>query len=62
MLIQRKDNLMWAFPGGKVDPYEKPIDAMKREFVEEALNFTRGKIKNVLCFFYILKIQNILYS
>lgn len=35
---------MWAIPGGKVDPGEKPIEALKREFIEEALNHCNGKL------------------
>lgn len=41
--IQRKDNSMWAIPGGFVDRHEKSINALKREFIEDALNFTKGK-------------------
>lgn len=42
VVIQRRDNLMWAIPGGKVDPGEKAIEALKREFIEEAMNYKKG--------------------
>ncbi|KAH8370756.1 hypothetical protein KR093_004888 [Drosophila rubida] len=38
--IQRSDNKLWAIPGGMVDPGEKVSVTLKREFTEEALNFT----------------------
>lgn len=41
--IQRKDNEMWAIPGGMVDAGEHSSDALKREFVEEVLNNNQGK-------------------
>lgn len=40
--IQRRDNLMWAIPGGMVDPGEKATTTLKREFTEEALNSSKG--------------------
>lgn len=42
--IQRKDNNMWAIPGGMVDPGEKISATLKREFIEEALNSNTGKV------------------
>lgn len=36
--IERKDNKMWAIPGGMVDGDEKVSQTLKREFTEEALN------------------------
>ncbi|CUT17862.1 MULTISPECIES: NUDIX domain-containing protein [Candidatus Ichthyocystis] len=27
--------IFWEFPAGKIDPYEEPLEAAKREFVEE---------------------------
>lgn len=36
--IQRRDNLMWAIPGGFVDPGEHVTKTLKREFFEEAVN------------------------
>lgn len=41
--IQRKDNHMWAMPGGMVDGNETPLEAAKREFREEALHKAPGK-------------------
>ncbi|XP_034656777.1 ADP-ribose pyrophosphatase, mitochondrial isoform X1 [Drosophila subobscura] len=38
--IQRSDNRLWAIPGGMVDPGENVSATLKREFTEEALNFT----------------------
>ncbi|XP_030385266.1 ADP-ribose pyrophosphatase, mitochondrial [Scaptodrosophila lebanonensis] len=38
--IQRQDNKLWAIPGGMVDPGENVSVTLKREFTEEALNFT----------------------
>ncbi|XP_043650761.1 ADP-ribose pyrophosphatase, mitochondrial [Drosophila teissieri] len=38
--IQRSDNKLWAIPGGMVDPGENVSATLKREFTEEALNFT----------------------
>ncbi|XP_017135395.1 ADP-ribose pyrophosphatase, mitochondrial isoform X2 [Drosophila miranda] len=38
--IQRSDNKLWAIPGGMVDPGENVTVTLKREFTEEALNFT----------------------
>ncbi|XP_068141841.1 ADP-ribose pyrophosphatase, mitochondrial [Drosophila tropicalis] len=38
--IQRSDNKLWAIPGGMVDPGENVSVTLKREFTEEALNFT----------------------
>lgn len=35
--IQRRDNGMWAIPGGMVDPGEKISSTLKREFIEETL-------------------------
>lgn len=40
--IQRRDNLMWAIPGGMVDAGEKATATLKREFIEEALNSNKG--------------------
>lgn len=40
--IQRRDNLMWAMPGGMVDAGEKATNTLKREFIEEALNSNTG--------------------
>lgn len=40
--IQRKDNLMWAIPGGMVDAGEKATATLKREFIEEAMNSNKG--------------------
>lgn len=42
--IQRRDNLMWAIPGGMVDPGERATATLKREFTEEALNSNKGAI------------------
>ncbi|XP_073838055.1 ADP-ribose pyrophosphatase, mitochondrial [Musca autumnalis] len=36
--IQRRDNNMWAIPGGMVDPGEKVSATLRREFMEEALD------------------------
>uniref|UniRef100_A0A1I8NHG4 Nudix hydrolase domain-containing protein n=1 Tax=Musca domestica TaxID=7370 RepID=A0A1I8NHG4_MUSDO len=36
--IQRRDNKMWAIPGGMVDPGEKVSTTLRREFMEEALD------------------------
>ncbi|XP_055299048.1 ADP-ribose pyrophosphatase, mitochondrial-like isoform X2 [Sitodiplosis mosellana] len=47
--IQHRDSSVWAFPGGFVDKNEKAIDAVKREFVEEALN--SKKVPEVDAFF-----------
>ncbi|KAH8260598.1 hypothetical protein KR038_008250 [Drosophila bunnanda] len=38
--IQRSDNKLWAIPGGMVDPGENVSVTLKREFTEEAMNFT----------------------
>lgn len=40
--IQRRDNHMWAMPGGMLDANETPQTAAKREFQEEALNGASG--------------------
>lgn len=40
--IQRRDNLMWAIPGGMVDAGEKATSTLKREFIEEAMNRNTG--------------------
>lgn len=40
--IQRRDNSMWAIPGGMVDANEKFTTTLKREFMEEALNSREG--------------------
>ncbi|XP_076650855.1 ADP-ribose pyrophosphatase, mitochondrial [Halictus rubicundus] len=37
--IQRRDSGEWAIPGGMVDPGETVSTTLKREFMEEALNF-----------------------
>lgn len=42
--IQRRDNLMWAIPGGMVDAGEKSTKALKREFIEEAMNSNTGMV------------------
>lgn len=41
--IQRRDNSMWAMPGGMLDDNETPQMAAKREFKEEALSGATGK-------------------
>lgn len=41
--IQRRDNLMWAIPGGMVDAGEKATATLKREFIEEAMNSNTGE-------------------
>lgn len=40
--IRRRDNMMWAIPGGMVDAGEKATATLKREFMEEALNSNKG--------------------
>jgi len=45
--IQRKDNGEWAIPGGMVDPGEKVSTAVKREFMEEALDSTGSAKENI---------------
>lgn len=40
--IQRRDNSMWAMPGGMLDVNETPQMAVKREFMEEALSGASG--------------------
>lgn len=40
--IQRRDNNMWAMPGGMLDDNETPQIAVKREFMEEALSGASG--------------------
>ncbi|ALC44687.1 CG4098 [Drosophila busckii] len=40
VVIQRSDNKLWAIPGGMVDPGENVSVTLKREFTEEALNFS----------------------
>lgn len=39
LLTQRNENqkfpLYWEFPGGKIEPYEKPVGAIVRELIEE---------------------------
>lgn len=47
LAIQRKDNGMWAIPGGMVDPGEKVSATLKREFIEEALNSNSGRWRNI---------------
>lgn len=42
VVIQRRDNLMWAIPGGMVDAGEKATSTLKREFIEEAMNRNKG--------------------
>ncbi|XP_061399132.1 ADP-ribose pyrophosphatase, mitochondrial [Musca vetustissima] len=41
--IQRRDNGMWAIPGGMVDPGEKVSTTLRREFMEEALDSFKDK-------------------
>lgn len=43
--IQRKDNDMWAIPGGMVDAGEQINVALKREFIEETMHNNQGKTK-----------------
>lgn len=40
--IQRRDNNMWAMPGGMVECNESASAAAKREFTEEALKDASG--------------------
>ncbi|KAH8408116.1 hypothetical protein KR222_008986 [Zaprionus bogoriensis] len=49
--IQRADNKLWAIPGGMVDPGENVSVTLKREFTEEALNFSEDKGNMVEQFF-----------
>ncbi|CAF0784122.1 unnamed protein product [Rotaria sordida] len=47
ILINRKDNGRLALPGGMIDPGEHALAAVKREFIEEALNSNPDVIKQV---------------
>lgn len=40
--IQRRDNNMWAMPGGMVDGNESAFVAARREFIEETLQDAPG--------------------
>jgi len=40
--IERNDGGGWAIPGGMVDPGEKVATALKREFMEEAMDSTQA--------------------
>lgn len=53
--IQRRDNSMWALPGGMVDANEKYTATLKREFIEEALNSKEGicsKFPNIISSYF----------
>lgn len=49
--IQRKDNNMWAIPGGMVDSGEKVGQTLLREFTEEALNSSEESGEMIKKFF-----------
>lgn len=40
--IRRRDNNMWAIPGGMVEEGEAPFNTAKREFCEEAMHNAPG--------------------
>lgn len=50
--IQRKDNGMWAIPGGMVDPNEKISSTLKREFIEETLRKSNKTTEQVIDVFF----------
>ena len=50
--IQRRDTGEWAIPGGMVDPGETVSAAVKREFMEEAMDTTgeaKDKMNEIKC-------------
>lgn len=50
--IQRRDNNMWAIPGGMVDAGEKVGQTLLREFTEEALNSSEEHCEMIKTFFH----------
>lgn len=50
--IQRRDNGMWAIPGGMVDPNEKISSTLKREFIEETLRNSNKLTEQIIDVFF----------
>lgn len=50
--IQRRDNGMWAIPGGMVDPSEKICATLKREFIEETLHKSNSSTEKIIDAFF----------
>lgn len=64
VVIKRGDSGTWAFPGGMVDPGEKPSTTVRREFGEEAMakeDTKSAEIKRLLDSVFNEKNQQILY-